>query len=207
MPPCLVKLWVTTGCFVPCGCLPTLLTCAHFTCYGMWYWCARGSVLIHGCNIRGRGAAAMMLWALVPFLLLTWNFTLPQTPVLGPPWGTKLLCSTVSDTIQDWKVPSCCLMSWLKIHWKLAPNNHLTRPICLPLFCCYPCSFSDSLGSIASIIWYYWYALVKWILNLDHALFLINWLNQSKMAFSIHPAAVLILIMILLMWLLEILTL
>ena len=136
-----VTLWVTTGWFIPCGCLTKLITCAQFSCYWMWYWCARSSVWIHGCNIRGHGAVTMMLWSLVPFLLLTWNFPVPQTPVQGPPWGTRLLWSIFSDPILDWKVPSCCLMSRLKIYWKLAPNNNLTKPICLPLFWCHPCNF------------------------------------------------------------------
>ena len=82
-----------------------------------------------------------MLWELVPFLLLTWNFTVPQTPVRVTPWGTRLLYSIFSNPIQYWQVTSCCMMSWLKMHWKLTPNNHLTRPICLLLFCRYPCNF------------------------------------------------------------------
>ena len=196
-----VTLWVTKGCFIPCGCLPKLLTCAQFSCYCMWCWCARSSVWVYGCNIKGRRAATMMLWALLPFLLLIWNFTVPQTTVRGPPWGTIILCSIVSDPIKYWQVPSCCLMSWLKIHWKLAQNNHLTRPICLLLFCCYPCNFQ----------------LFHWIHCLYHMILLVcigeinpelgPWLVASKMAFSIHPAAVLILIMILVVYLLEMFTL
>ena len=139
-----ITLLVTIGCFIPCGCLTKLLSCAQFSCYCIWCWCDRISAWIHGCNIRGRGAVKIVLWDLVPFLLLTWNFTVPQTPVRGTPWGTRLLCSIVSDPIQDLQVPSCCLMSWLKIHWKLAPNNHLTRPICLLLFLCYPCNIQWS---------------------------------------------------------------
>ena len=141
MPLHTVTLLVTTGCFIPCSCLTELLTCAKFSCYWMWCWCDRSSVWIHGWNIRGRGAVTTILWALVPFLLLNWNFKVPQTPVRVTPWGTRLLCSIVSDPIQYWQVPSCCLMSWLKIHWKLAPNNHLTGPICLLFFCHYPCNF------------------------------------------------------------------
>ena len=136
-----VKLWVNTSCFIPCSCLTKLLTCVHFYCYCMWCWCARSSVWIYGYNIRGRGAVTMMMWALVTFLLLTWNFTVPQTPVRVMPWGTRLLCSIVSDPIQYWQVPSCFMMSWLKMHWKLDPNDHLTIPICLLLFFCYPYNF------------------------------------------------------------------